>query len=223
MLDHKTILALVLFGCLLGSMASRTVGAESIAIEPKGEYAQIDTRLAIETMRLLAEGTTEERRKAIEKVNASPDRYAPPVLYLLSNVLFGDGKKEEAAFWFYAGQLRARFDANRCTDISAGAAVGALNEQYGPPINGFMFKRIAELENLIPQVVEWDRKTPHNYDHRWINLHGMKAFGSAPAPGDVPEALSLPEEQWSEIAERTRADYLEGFREAMTFLKKQKK
>lgn len=39
-----------------------------------------------------------------------------------------------------------------------------------------MFKRLTKLEELVPKVVEWDRKTPYNYDHRWINLHGMDAM-----------------------------------------------
>ncbi|MEA2604506.1 MAG: hypothetical protein QOF89_5498 [Acidobacteriota bacterium] len=223
----KAALAMAALGSLLGVTVPRHAEAEDITIPLKGEYTKIDIRLATETMQALAKGTSEEKRKAIESVKASPDRYAPPVFYLLSNVLFEDGKQEEAAFWFYAGQLRARFDANRCADISAREAVSVLNDQYGPPINQFMLQhRLVKLEELIPQVVEWDRKTPHNYDHRWINLHGMDA---ALAGLDVdgsdgkPEALSLPEKQWGEIAEKTRRDYLADFREVLAQLKSQKK
>ena len=218
------VLALASLGCLLGVAVSHTT--ETIPVVPKGEYAQIDTRLANETIQVLARGTIEEKRKAIESIKGSPDRYAPPVFYLLSSVLFEDGKKEEAAFWFYAGQLRARFDANRCADISAREAVAALNEQYGTPINQFMFERLAKLEELILQVVEWDKKTPHNYDHRWINLHGMDAVMSGldvDNSDEEPAALSLPKDQWSEIEEKTRTDYLAGFRAAMVQIKKQRK
>jgi hypothetical protein len=89
-----------------------------------------------------------------------------------------------------------------------------------------MLERLAKLEELVPQVVEWDRKTPHNYDHRWINLHGMGAVMSGQDvdnSGDKPAALSLPEEQWIEIEEETRVEYLAGFREAMVQMKKQRK
>lgn len=224
MLDGtKTGLALASLGCLLVVTAARTAGAQTqIAVAPKGEYAQIDTRLATATIQVLAQGTTAEKRQAIESIKASPDRYAPPVFYLLSKVLFEDGKEDEGAFWFYAGQLRARFDANRCADISAREAVAVLDQQFGSPINQFMFKRLTQLEELVPRVVEWDRKTPYNYDHRWINLHGMDAMISgldADSSGGKPASLSLPREQWNEIAEKTRADYLAGFRAAIVRIK----
>ena len=223
---HKLALVILLFAIILDLVSSRVAFAEDIKITPKGEYAQIDTRLAMETMQTLAEGTPEEKQKAIEKIKLSPQIYAPPVFFLLSNVLFQDGKKEEGAFWFYAGQLRARFDANRCADITAREAVGALSQEYGPLINQFAFKDISMLEELIPKVVEWDRTTPHEYDHRWINLHGMDAVMvgmDVEKSQEEPAALSLPKEQWSEIAEKTRADYLAGFKQAVTQMKNQKK
>ena len=227
MLDRaKTGLALASLGCLLVVTASGTVGAQTqIPVKPKGEYAQIDTRLTNQTIQVLAQGTTEEKRQAIESIKASPDRYAPPVFYLLSQVLFEDGKQEEGAFWFYAGQLRARFDAAICTDISAREAVIVMNQQFGPPIDQFMFQRPSTLEKLVPQVVDWDRKTPYSYDHRWINLQGMDAMISgldAASSSEKPAALSLPKEQWSEIAEKNRAAYLAQFREAIVQIKQQR-
>ena len=131
------------------------------------------------------------------------------------------GKKDEAAFWFYAGQLRARFDANRCADASARAAPGALNARYGPPINKYAFGDLAKLEALVPKVVEWDRKTPHNYDHRWINLHGMEAMMSGLSGDKNAERkpLSLPNEQWDKIAEDTRKGYLKDFKDLIAQFK----
>ncbi len=194
--------------------------ADTIVVAPAGEYAPIDTRLARATIEILQKGTAKEKQKAIEEVQAHPENYAPPVFYLLSAVLLDSGKKDEAAFWFYAGQLRARFDANRCADESAAGAVGILNDEFGPAINSYTFRDIPKLEALIPKVVEWDRKTPHNYDRRWINLHGMGATISGLSGGQKGEQpLSLPEEKWDEIAENTRTNYLEDFKEAMVRLK----
>lgn len=191
--------------------------AETKLVTPTGEYAQIDTRLVIETMRVLSTGSENEKKAVIAAIRAAPENYAPPVFYQLSNVLFEKGEQDDAAFWFYAGQLRARFDANRCADTSARDAVSVLNMQFGSPINEYMFKDIPKLKLLIPRVVEWDRKTPHNYDHRWINLHGMSAMMSGlGGSGSVKPVLSLPEDQWNDIAEKTRKDYLEGFQQAMT-------
>jgi hypothetical protein len=168
----------------------------------------------------LSDSTAREKQKTAERVEAHPENFAPFVLYALSRVFFDGGRKDEAMFWFYAGQLRATFDADRCADESAWAAVEALNDEYGPSINRYSFKNIAKLEELVPRVVEWDRKTPHNYDHRWINLHGMEAIISG-LGGDSSggQALRLPQDQWDSIAEATRNTYLNGFRMAMREVK----
>lgn len=200
------------------------VVAETKVVTPTGAFAQIDTRLANETIRALSTGNKKEREAAIGAIRATPENYAPPVFYLLSNVLFEMGEKDDAAFWFYVGQLRARFDANRCADTSARQAVSVLNQEYGTPINQYTFKDIPKLEALILRVVEWDRKTPHNYDHRWINLHGMSAMMSGlGAPSSDATVLSLQEDQWNDIAEKTRTDYLDGFQQAMAQMKSMKR
>jgi hypothetical protein len=145
------------------------------------------------------------------------------VLYELSRTLFSLGQKDEAAFWFYAGQLRARFDANRCSDISARQAVAVLNQEYGTPINQYAFQDLSKLESLIHRVVEWDRSTPHNYDHRWINLHGLEATLSAMGEESSNKPLSLPSEQWETIAENTRKKHLENFEEVLIQAKSMQK
>ena len=189
--------------------------AETIILQPKGEYANIDSRLAKQALTKLTQGTDEERLQIIRAVTAAPQDYAPPVFYALSSVLFASGLKDDAAFWFYAGQLRARFDANRCNDVSARSAVGVLNDRYGAPINRYAFQNPAKLEALIERVVKWDRDTPHNYDQRWINLSGMGATTSAMGNAADASPLSLPEAQWAAIAEKTRTDYMAGLREAL--------
>lgn len=199
------------------------VSADTVTIAPAGDYATIDTLRTNQVLQVFAKGTPLEKRAAAEEVVAHSENYAPPVLYALSKALFEDGNKDEGAFWFYAGQLRARFDANRCTDNTAKAAVGSLNNRYGPQINQYMFRDVPKLEALIPEVVAWDRKTPHNYDHRWINLHGMTAMmaglSAKSEPAQSSSAMSLPQEQWERIAEQTRIEYLKGFQEAMAAMK----
>lgn len=210
----KTLFALLLAGATVAGLA------ENVTVKPQGAYATIDTSRATQTMRALADPA--QRPAIVDAVQAHPENYEPPVLFALSQALFADGKKDEGAFWFYAGQLRARFDANRCADESARSAVGVLNNNYGPPVNQYMFKDLAKLEALIPKVVEWDRKTPHNYDPRWINLHGMNAMLSGMDGGKSDETMSLPASEWDAIAEKTRKDYLSGFQEAMVKFKAQR-
>jgi hypothetical protein len=197
-------------------VVSAGVPAQERVLQPKGEFAQIDTRLANETIEVLAEGSAEEQQRTIQRIKDQPENFASPVFCVLSNALFQRGEKDDAAFWFYAGQLRARFDANRCADATARQAVSELNRRFGPAINQYAFEDVPKLEALIASVVEWDRRTPHRYDHRWINLHGMAAMmsGLGGKSGASP-GLSAPDEEWEKIAEKTRTDYLNGFRRAI--------
>lgn len=212
-----TPLATVLLAFLSLTQPAPTFADETV-ITPTGEYATIDVALTNSTIKSLRAGNLSQRKQAVEEILAQPDHYAPPVFYALSAELLKQGKKDDAAFWFYAGQLRARYDANRCADLSAREAVAVLNQEYGGPINQYTFSHLPMLEALIPKVVDWDRKTAHNYDHRWINLHGMGAVMSGletDKPATAPSALSLPKEKWNEIAVKTREDYLQGFHEAL--------
>jgi len=199
----KILTALMIIG-----LASLTVHAKDITVEPKGEYAKIDTTLANETIKVLSQGSDSEKKKAISEIKAHPEKYAPPVFYALSHALFEDDK-EEALFWFYAGQIRIRYDANRCADKSARSAADVLSNQYGVLINQYAFQHIDLLKKIIPKAVKWDEETSNDYDHRWINLHGMGAFTGG------EKELSLPESEWASIKKKTSDEYLKGFQEAM--------
>jgi hypothetical protein len=213
----------ILTALLLAVAYATLVPADEHVVAPRGEYARIDVQLANETIATLTSGPESERSRAIQAVEAAPQKYAPPVFYVVSNALFARGRKDDAAFWFYAGQLRGRYDANRCADVSARQAIAVLNDQFGPSINQYTFKDTTKLEALIPKVVEWDRKTPHQYDHRWINLHGMNAMvESLDGSKGKPKALSLPRTQWDAIAEKTRTDYLDGLRQAIAMVKEER-
>lgn len=219
MVSVRTLLTWAAALTLSGGVAAT---ADTIMVKPTGEFAKIDVARTNQAIDML-KGSAEQRKKAILEIEATPQNYAPPVFYLLSNVLFSEGRKDDAAFWFYAGQLRGRYDANRCADISAREAVAVLNMQFGKPINTYTMQNLPKLEKIVQKVVLWDEKTPHNYDHRWINLHGMGAMMSGLDPDEQKkEALSLPREQWDNIAQQTRKTYLEQFQQAMVELKKAK-
>lgn len=207
----QIVFAISILLCINGCSAQH----QQTNLRMKGVYAEIDTIKARETIQLLSDNNEKNVSNTILSIKENPENYAPPVLYELSRTLFSLDQKDEAAFWYYAGQLRARFDANRCSDISARQAVAVLNQEYGTPINQYAFQDLNKLEALIHRVVEWDRSTPHNYDHRWINLHGLGATLSAMGEESSNTPLSLPVEQWETIAENTRKKHLEAFEEVL--------
>ena len=155
-----------------------------------------------------------EQEQAAARILENPNSFSPPVLYSLSNYLFKKGEKYKAAFWFYTGQLRARYDANRCADKTAGQAVSVLNENFGYQINEYGFADLSNLEKIVGEVVEFVKNNKELYDNQWINLHGMGAFLNDDKP------LSKPESEWNAIKTQTIEDYYTGFKEAVESMKR---
>lgn len=127
--------------------------------------------------------------------------------------MFRLGDKDDAAFWFYVGQLRARYDAERCRDNSAKQAVPALNQEYGGAINKYTFQDINKLSETVQRAVAYVRGHPENYDHRWINLHGMRAMQSGLSGEADDQPMSAPESEWPAIKKQTIDDYYADFQE----------
>ncbi|MGA7328253.1 MAG: hypothetical protein WBX25_28135 [Rhodomicrobium sp.] len=90
----------------------------------------------------------------------------PAEFYKLAAKLFRHGKKDEAVFIFYLGQLRyrARLLAHRDLDPSGEPALFAsLSEVVGRPINEYAFGDIPRLLSTIDAVLEYDRTHPDRF------------------------------------------------------------
>lgn len=211
----------VLLAGIIGLLVTAAAYSADIPGASVGEYAKIDTKLATATIQALTKGSAVQQDQAVAAVLKSPKDYAPPVFYVLSSVLFAKGRKDDAEFWFYAGQLRARYDANRCTDGSAGDEVAVLNDKYGSDINKYAFQDPDTLQKTVTRVVAWDKATSRDYDGRWIALYSMSATLASQNKGVAPDSppLSLPESRWGQIAEMTRRDYQDGFNDALAKMK----
>ena len=57
---------------------------------------------------------------SIEQLRKGIENQHPSYFYILAGKLFAAGKKDEAVFWFYAGQLRYRADSIRKTRAGNG-------------------------------------------------------------------------------------------------------
>lgn len=104
-----------------------------------------------------ASQTPEQLKKNIENQH-------PAACYVLAQKLFAAGEKDEAVFWFYAGQLRFRFHlaASPGLDPSGDPALFAsLNEVIGRPINEYAFGSQKTLVATLDRVLAWDVKTPN--------------------------------------------------------------
>lgn len=179
---------------------------QTTQIKPKGIYKEIDVERHNRAIEILNGSDVGLKGQTVDSILAKPNHFNPPVIYALSKELFQNDRKEDATFWFYVAQLRARYDANLCLDISAKQAVSILNGAYRPDINKYAFEDIDSLEATVNKVVAFVRANDEDYDHRWINLHGMDAIQNKKS-----KEISQPKEKWPSIKTKTVDDYYNGF------------
>jgi len=130
----------------------------------------------------LADRSAAELKEGIE--NAHPASY-----YILAQKLFSDDAKDDAVFWFYAGQLRYRFHLASSPDLDPSgdpALFSSLSEVVGRPLNEYAFGNMDDLVKTIDHVLEWDEKTPNGFtskethEKEWLEirkgLEGMRAY-----------------------------------------------
>ncbi|MEZ2738545.1 hypothetical protein [Comamonas jiangduensis] len=151
------VLAASLMLAVASAMAQTTVANPAAVSSAKtfllqGEYAQIETSNTRAMVGLLHGGTAADKAMVVDTLVQRPGKFQPPVLFAVSQTLFQAGKKDDAAFLFYAAQLRARMDANLSTDPSVGQAVGILSQRYGPQINQYMLQDLDKAQQLMAQV-----------------------------------------------------------------------
>lgn len=211
----KTIVILLI---ILPAFIIKAQNVTNHTVEPKGVYREIDTKNDTKLMSLLLGPKNSGQSKLVGSIIQTPNTYDPPVLYALSKALFTSGKYNDAIFWFYLAQLRARYDANRCADKTASAA--QYNQTFGPDINQYAFAHLDDLEKIIPKVIAFERSNEEKYDQRWINLTGMDAMNSGLTNKAENKALSKPKSEWPAIKKKTIDDYESGFKEAMISMKK---
>ena len=112
--------------------------SRTIFVDPPGELREVDIRACAAADRAPRRRWTSSPRGARQ----GPRRPTPRDTAGALRRVRGAGRRvrpAEAAVSYYAGQLRARYDATRCTDPSAAAALGLLRDRYGEPVNRWAF------------------------------------------------------------------------------------
>jgi hypothetical protein len=221
-INHLAMKRITILPAIFIGLTTMSLAQTETELKLVGVYKEIDVARHNRAVETLHDTNQEEKKQIVDSILQQPNRYNPPVLYALSRELFQQGRKDEAIYWFYLGQLRARYDANRCVDISARQGVAVLNGVYGPDINKYAFENVELLKTTVERVLAFVRANEEEYDQRWINLHGMGAvIASMGDTTQVPQ-LSEPRERWREIKVKTLDDYSTGFQEALEMLKKRK-
>jgi hypothetical protein len=215
-----TLLIRFIFILLVGPAINSNAQTTTTEIPAKGVFKTIDVERHNKAIGVLNSDNKEAKQQTVSAILANPNYYNPPVIYALSRELFSQGKKDDACYWFYVAQLRARYDANLCMDNSAKEGVAVLNQEYGPDINKYAMQDVKKLEGIVNKVVAFVRNNQENYDHRWLNLHGMWAVEAGLDDKQETRALSEPKDKWPAIKKQTVDDYYSGFIE---YVKNKKK
>jgi hypothetical protein len=101
-----------------------------------------------------------------ELIRIIPDQH-PAFYYTLAARLFAANRKQEAVFWFYAGQLRYRIrlacHPNLRHDIEP-ALFGSLQETVGRQINEYAGADPAGWAAAMERVRAWDAATRNGFE-----------------------------------------------------------
>lgn len=100
------------------------------------------------------------------KIEAALPNQHPSVYYGYADRLFHQGKKDDAVFWFYAGQLRYRFYLKANPKLDPGgepATFGLLNAIIGQSINGYAGGSVKGWVKAIDRALQWDAEVTNGF------------------------------------------------------------
>jgi hypothetical protein len=190
----------------LGTKPLGTVGG-NYTVRLTGIYSTIDMARSTVLLNALRGPPSQEVERQITLIQARSGDYIPPVLMQMANDLFNAGKTKDAIFWFHAGLLRTILDVRLSTDPSVADAPKLMVRKAPLELVKAAISNDPNAVKAVQDVVTWDAKTPYNYDHRWVALHGIGATQSALDPTHAPTALTKPDSQWPTIIANNRAAY----------------
>jgi hypothetical protein len=101
-----------------------------------------------------------------ELIRIVPDQH-PAFYYVLASRLFAANRKDEALFWFYAGQLRYRIRLACRPDLPQGtepALLASLQEEVGRPINEYAGADPDAWAAAIARARDWDAQTRNGFE-----------------------------------------------------------
>lgn len=149
-----------------------------------------------------ARGNTDRINRVLSDFESEPGRLSPAGLFEVAELYREHDDMKQAARYYYAAQLRARFDALRwpgtsASDANSYFAMSQTAATMGNTIGAWATAKSERLSDALNDAREWDAATPYDY-HPGYEL---------PTGDKVPK-----EDAWPKLLETTRDQF---FREAM--------
>lgn len=118
----------------------------------------------------IAKANTSSARSLSDALKAHRGELRPEAMFALAVRLYDLGEKDEAVYWFYTAQYRARLFASVVDPSSPRAigsagfelmqAYGAFQQLAGEYINGYGFGDLAKLDKTLHVVLEEGMQLP---------------------------------------------------------------
>jgi hypothetical protein len=103
------------------------------------------------------------RDEPIDTLVQSVEHAHPIAMFLLAKRLYDLDRRDEAAFWFYTGQLRWRSCLSGNPSCGGRESFSRLFETIGPDLNQHAFRSIPALSSMIESVLAWDESHHDDY------------------------------------------------------------
>lgn len=111
--------------------------------------------------RILACDPAVSMAAAREILNDPRSLQEPAEMFTPALVLFQNGQKDEALFWFHAAQLRARYQLVFKPGDRA-QLLQVMLMAVGPPINNYGLSDPENLRRTLDRVLQWDSRTANS-------------------------------------------------------------
>ncbi|MDA8126698.1 MAG: hypothetical protein M0009_16115 [Deltaproteobacteria bacterium] len=99
---------------------------------------------------------------ANEIIHSTSALKEPLDLFAPAFVFYKRGKKDEAVFWYFAAELRTKYQL-AFEKEDRGQLLQIMRMTIGPPILNYAFQDISNCCRILDSVLEWDKKTPNPF------------------------------------------------------------
>jgi len=141
--------------------------SDPVASSHSAKQEEVITRILDESPKTVKERLQSCKKEtalaaAYEIINQSSSLQEPLEMFHPTAVLLQFGDKDEAVFWFYAAQLRTRYQLV-FEGGDRGQLLTIMMATIGSQINNYAFQDTSKLIRTLNRVLDWDKKTvnPH--------------------------------------------------------------
>jgi len=140
---------------------------------------------------ILKNGKGDAVEQTIAQIMAAPEEYTPRTLHAMAERLFARYRDNEGIFWHMAADVRAKGDRRVCKTV-VNKYSGDRDLRMSPIFDFLKRRRMEEVLETVPKIIEWDRKTPYAYNMQW----------------GLWETNCVPQAEQEKIREEVRSRYL---------------